>query len=104
MISWVYIFMMYLLLSLSYMDKQSERNARKFEPHGNYQPYSITIHCWGHTEWSERVVSLNDVAITFETTSMAAAGKVKTCYYLLQVSSIQVSTSLIDASQSFANE
>ena len=45
---WVYIFVAYLLQSLSYIkntvtfvDKQSARNPRKFESHGNYQPYGI---------------------------------------------------------------
>ena len=41
-------------------------------------------HNWGHA------VILNEAVTTFETTSVAAAVKVETCHYCLQVSNIVI--------------
>ena len=55
-------------------------------------PEYITIHYWGHTEWTEKSeCSLKEVVsltITFQTVSAAATDKVerlKTCHHPLQI-------------------
>ena len=48
----------------------------------------ITTHCWG---WGfKSLVNLNEVTTTINTTSVAAAGKVKTPHHPLQLSNIAV--------------
>ena len=45
----------------------------------------ITIHNGAMENGLKNVVRLKEVVATSETTSVAAAGKVETCYYTLQV-------------------
>ena len=60
----------------------------------------ITIHCWGHTEWTEKC---SEAVITFETMSGAGPGKVRLAI-IPAINCSHVSCSPIDASRCFANE
>ena len=58
-------------------------------------------HC---VEYTESFLSCNDTANTSEDISVDAAGKVKACHHLLQVSNIYSHLHVAIASETFANK